>query len=186
MRVDVDIHERGSLRVVCPDVVQLADGRHRMYFEARSAGRPNVILSAISDSEGLDFTLEPGLRVSSAETGFGAPRVVFVPTLQKWRMYTSVAPVADPGMWEPGKPSAKHILSALSEDGLQWELEDGIRVPQEYHLEAYSLYVRVRPPYAPSLPALSPGMSCVCFESRNSLLRTGLIRSVRSRLLRLL
>ena len=26
VRVDVDIHERGSLRVVCPDVVQLADG----------------------------------------------------------------------------------------------------------------------------------------------------------------
>lgn len=165
VRVDVDIHERGSLRVVCPDVVQLADGRHRMYFEARSAHRPNVILSAISDSAGLDFTLEPGLRVSSDETSFGAPRVVFVPALQKWRMYTSVAPVADSGMWEPGKPSAKHILSALSEDGLRWHLEEGVRVPQEHHVEAYSLYVSVHAPWGPHTVVVVSCLGCVSVQA---------------------
>ena len=39
VRVDVDIHSLGSLRVLCPDVLQLEDGRWRMYFEARAPQR---------------------------------------------------------------------------------------------------------------------------------------------------
>ena len=57
VRVDVDIHTLGSLRVLCPDVLQLEDGRWRMYFEARAPNAPCVILSAISD-DGLSFVLE--------------------------------------------------------------------------------------------------------------------------------
>ena len=43
-------------------------------------------------------------------------------------------------------PDGKYQF-ALSEDGLRWQLEEGVRVPQEHHLEAYSLYVSVHVPW---------------------------------------
>ena len=39
-----------------------------------------------------------------------------------------------------GEPSQSHIRSALSADGLHFEMEEGLRVAQESPLEAYGLY----------------------------------------------
>jgi hypothetical protein len=60
--VRVDVHEPNAwLRVLCPDVIPLPDGGYRMYYEARSAGRPFKILSAVSP-DGLEWQGEPGVR----------------------------------------------------------------------------------------------------------------------------
>src|SRR5205823_2626549 len=52
-----------SLRVLAPTVTRCADGRWRMYFEARGpASRPTVICSAVS-SDMLHWELEEGIRL---------------------------------------------------------------------------------------------------------------------------
>ena len=53
------VARRVQLRAVCPDVVLLPDGRWRMYWEGRSAGLSNVVLSAVS-ADGLQFEAEAG------------------------------------------------------------------------------------------------------------------------------
>ena len=63
-----------SLRVLAPSVTRCADGRWRMYFEARGpAHEPTVICSAVS-RDLLEWEYE-GVRLRSAG-GVGAPRYV--------------------------------------------------------------------------------------------------------------
>ena len=76
--VRLDAHEPdATLRVLCPDVVPLPDGRWRMYFEAATPDRPNVIKSAVSP-DGLAWEPEPGVRAAAPDASFGSPRCVYV------------------------------------------------------------------------------------------------------------
>jgi len=106
-----------------PNILRLDDGRFRLYY-----GGPGGILSAISQ-DGLTFTKEAGVRVSSGSAG-SAEMIVSDPTLVKLkdgrvRMYYK-------GATSGGSPGqAVHsIFSAISTDGLRFEKE-GIRIDSQ-------------------------------------------------------
>jgi hypothetical protein len=107
-----------ALRVLAPSLTQLPDGRWRMYFEGRGrADRLTVIGSAISDDQ-VSWTVEPGTRLDG---GFGAPR--FLPLGGGvGRLYVFRAEYAD------GKRVGTPVVSAITSDGLSFEMEPGYRL----------------------------------------------------------
>lgn len=134
----VDAKRTGICGAVAPRVIQLPDRSYRMYY-TQMVPRPeypagandydNVstrILSA-SSSDGLTFTPEPGVRLSPQTGGAGEGRVVsseVVPTTDgQLRMYYECAPGSQ------SEPNT--IRSAISEDGLSWEVETGTRLSSE-------------------------------------------------------
>jgi len=107
--------EHGSLRYLAPTVTQLADGRWRMYFESRGpVGIPTVIASAIS-SDLVEWELEEGIRLQGFN-GIGGPRYVKLPD-GRGRLYCFAT-----------QPTSKGVISAVTEDGLNFELEPGNRM----------------------------------------------------------
>lgn len=127
----------GPCGSVSPRVVRLADGTWRMYYtqilprEGNPTGANDYdnattrILSARSD-DGVAWNPEPGVRLSPAEGGAGDFRVVS----------SEVAPAADGSgrlrmYYEccPGSQGVQNsIRSAVSDDGLDWEPEPGVRL----------------------------------------------------------
>jgi len=122
-------HPRAKQRALAPDVVRLDDGSWRMYFEARNRGFSDVILSAQSDDM-LSWRTEPGFRVDKnfGNANVGTPNVVRLSD-SRWRMYHHIY---DADRYE--------IISAISEDGLHFEPEPGVRVAQTSKFEGYSAY----------------------------------------------
>jgi hypothetical protein len=113
-----------SLRVLAPSVARINAG-WRMYFEARGpADLPTSICSAVSPDL-LDWTLEPGMRLSSAG-GVGAPRYVSLPD-GRGRLYCveSRYDAAGPGR---GRRLSTPVVSAITRDGLTFMREPGIRL----------------------------------------------------------
>ena len=107
-----------------PDAVQLPDGRVRMYYQGSGA-----IVSAISSDGGLTFTQEPGTRVDPGWHGDIDPDNVGAPTTVQladgtYRMYYRAGDEDD--RWMNRLKSV--ILSAVSEDGLNFTPEAGVRV----------------------------------------------------------
>lgn len=105
-----------------PFVHKLQDGRVRLYH---CSG--DTISSSISQ-DGLAFTKEPGIRISS---GTGSELVVCDPTIVdlpdgRVRMYYKGADSMNPG---PGQ-SVHKIFSAISSDGLTFQRE-GLRIDSE-------------------------------------------------------
>ena len=119
----------GAFRVVAPEVVPLPDGsgRLRMYFEC-CPGLQSVassIRSAISE-DGLEWTAEPGDRLSGHGGSYNAPRVLFLED-GTCRLYCS--------------DSVEGIVSAISEDGgFTFRLEPGRRIVRELKYEALIAY----------------------------------------------
>jgi len=107
-----------SLRVLAPSLTQLPDGRWRMYFEGRGrADRPTVIGSAISEDQ-RNWTVEPGIRLDG---GVGAPR--FLPLGDgRGRLFVFRAEYVD------GKRVGTPVVSAVTRDGLSFEVERGYRL----------------------------------------------------------
>ena len=134
--VRVGPHEpEAGLRVVCPDVVPLPDGGYRMYFEAQPPDRPARIGSARS-ADGLTWEPEPGVRFGADnEWRYGSPRAVPLPD-GRWRLYFHryTQPL------RMGLDAGNHIVSAISSDGLTFEEEPGIRIPQTTALESFAVY----------------------------------------------
>ena len=130
--VRMDVHEPDAMqRVLCPDVIPLPDGRWRMYFEAVAPNKPNVILSAVSD-DGLNWQREEGIRVQSPACTFGSPRCLYMPSPEDpsnicYRLYFHHYPYP----LRFSLDAQNHIISAVSEDGLYFEIESGVRVAQE-------------------------------------------------------
>ena len=61
------------LRLLAPSIVRLADGRWRMYVEARgTSDRPTVITSAVS-GDLLGWQHEPGVRLAIPDGLGGSP-----------------------------------------------------------------------------------------------------------------
>ena len=130
-----------------PDVIPLPDGRYRMYFEGRTENEDGTVKSAIVSalsSDGLAWEQEPGIRLTGASTSYGAPRCLYLesdPATDgpRFRLYASASPYPD-AVPPPGAFTNHNIVSAVSDDGLAFELEPGIRVVQERDLESYSVY----------------------------------------------
>lgn len=107
-------------------ILRLADGTYRMYFHTRFGAQKPGIGSAVS-SDGLNFTKERGLRISVADAGF-EPGVELspgdiVPTADgRYRMYfSSLTPMS-------GELTFNVVKSAVSEDLLNWTVEEGERL----------------------------------------------------------
>ena len=140
--VRMDVHESlATQRVLSPDVVQLLDGHFRMYYEAKPNGGPSCILSAISDNA-IDFFPELGVRVGDNQNSYGAPRCVYVPTptgsgLRRkpaFRLYFQR--YSHP--FQSGLEAGNHIQSAIADDGIDFDLEPGVRIKQETEDESYA------------------------------------------------
>ena len=134
----VDVPRTGIYGVVTPNVVALPEAGYRMYytqilprlgFPAGANDYNNSttrILSAFS-GDGMAWTPEAGVRLSSEQGGAGAFRVVspeVVPLTDgsgRWRMYFECC---------PGPQSvASRLRSALSDDGgVTWTVEPGNRL----------------------------------------------------------
>lgn len=128
-----------------PDVIPLPDGRYRMYVEGKTEqardGVKAAIVSAIS-TDGLVWEKEPGIRLGSEDVSYGAPRCLYIDSTSggpQYRLYASASPY--PGSdTPPGAFNDHNIISAVSDDGLLFEMESGIRVPQDRELESFSVY----------------------------------------------
>ena len=107
----------GEFRVVSPEVAPVPDGtgRLRMYYECspNPESGPATLRSAISDDGGLEWTVEDGVRMGASDGSFSAPRLIYLDD-GRCRLYLS----------ERGSG----IKSALSDDGLNFELEPGVRI----------------------------------------------------------
>ena len=129
-----------ALRVVCPDVIPLPEGGYRMYFEGQPYNAPSLVLSARSE-DGLRWEPEPGVRFGDGERAYGSPRCLYVgsvkgPGASGYRLYFHSYSYP----MKPGLSSQNHIISAISEDGLHFVRERGVRIAQEGELESYAVY----------------------------------------------
>ena len=126
-----------------PEVIPLPAGGYRMYVEGRTeqadGGAQAAIVSATS-ADGLVWEREQGVRLGDGQTSYGAPRCLYLDgDGPRYRLYASASPFPD-GAPYAGAYNDHHIVSAVSDDGLHFELEDGVRVAQDRDLEAFSVY----------------------------------------------
>ena len=110
-----------------PDALLLSDGRVRLQYQ-----RDGLINSAISEDGGLTFVQEPGIRVPTGWHGDldrdkVGPSTTVLLSNGKFRMYYR-GDYSDDSYFNGVKTV---ILSAISEDGLNWAPEDGVRVAPE-------------------------------------------------------
>ncbi|MEY4181212.1 MAG: hypothetical protein RLY70_4787 [Planctomycetota bacterium] len=108
----------GDFRVVSSEVVPVGDGsRLRMYFECCEGPQTvtNTIRSATS-TDGLRWTVDPGVRVETAGHNYASPRIVFLAD-GRCRMY----------LFDRGQG----IISLISDDGLIFAREPGLRIAQD-------------------------------------------------------
>jgi hypothetical protein len=106
----VNFGDLGGMTPVDPDVMELPDGRLRMYFYDISGPQgQNSIYSAVS-SDGITFALEAGTRFTLSN--IYDPNVIILPD-GRYRMYLNM----------------QDIVSATSSDGgLTFTKDDGVRV----------------------------------------------------------
>ena len=110
-----------SLRVLAPTVTRLGDGRWRMYFEARGpASIPTTICSAVS-ADMLLWELEDGIRLQRPG-GVGGPRYLPLPDGGA-RLYCCGSELG-----AGGERVSKGVISAITADGLRFELDPGYRM----------------------------------------------------------
>ena len=123
-------------KVQAPGVVRRPGGGFRLFYTGIGPGKPfpecqGYILSAVSD-DGITFGKEPGIRVAPQPAVPHMSRRVLAPSVaqfaaDRWRMYFEARGPAD-------EPTA--ICSAVSDDLLSWEHEDGIRLTSEHGVGA--------------------------------------------------
>jgi|GEM_PF-6214011 hypothetical protein len=105
--------------ILAPDVQLMDDGRYRMYYTTTGQG-----VGSASSEDGQSWTEDSGLRITSkrveGELGFdyGHPWLVRLSD-GRWRMYMQAS---------SGIDAPLRVVSATSEDGLNFDIEDGIRL----------------------------------------------------------
>ena len=123
-------------KVQAPGVAARPEGGYRLFYTAIGPGKPfpdcqGYILSAVSE-DGLDFTVEPGIRVAPDPSIPYMDLRVLAPTVTqledgRWRMYFEGRSSAD---------KATVIASAISDDMLDWRIEEGVRICVEEGVRA--------------------------------------------------
>ncbi|MCA9010208.1 MAG: hypothetical protein KDB01_10705, partial [Planctomycetaceae bacterium] len=114
-----------SLRLIAPSVSRSLDGWWRMYFEARGpAYQPTVICSAVS-FDMLHWEFEEGIRLRNSG-GVGGPRYLQLPN-GRGRLYCFTSQF-DSGGVENGRRISSSVISAVTADGLTFEIEPGYRL----------------------------------------------------------
>lgn len=126
-------------------VLQLEDGSWRLYF-TRTVDEQAVLYSAIS-SDGLTFTKEDGARLEAGHVrGYDSASGIVHPSViqtydGRYRVYYDTFNTVD------GGDDPWRILSAVSDDGLDFTIETGIRINPSRDLpdgtqSAWSPYIR--------------------------------------------
>lgn len=126
----------GEFRVVSPEVVPLAGGGWRMYYECCPGHQtePSTLRSAVS-ADGLCWEAEAGVRLA-ADAAFSAPRLLYLAD-GRCRLYCSAR--------------NRGIVSAISTDGgLSFALESGERIRPDGPYDAHTAF-------APEVLALASG-----------------------------
>lgn len=122
-------------RVLAPDIIKISENFWRMYYEAHLTNKKRVILSAVSEDL-LNWSREAGVRVKSKVYDCGAPKCIRLEN-GSYRLFF----YSYPRPFKSGINSGNHIISALSCDGITFELENGIRIPQDCEkYENYTVY----------------------------------------------
>ena len=134
LRIDAHAPDAES-RTLCPDVVVLPTGGYRMYYQAHSAQGRGVVLSSFS-ADGLQWSREAGIRFAVEDAVCGSPRCLPLED-GRWRLYCHEYPTAPAAA---GIHTSNHVISAISDNGLDFGREPGVRIAQETELEAYSVY----------------------------------------------
>ena len=119
----------GEFRVVSSEVVPVGDGRWlRMYFECCVGPQSvtNSIRSALSTDGGLDWKLEPGVRLEAAGHNLSSPRIVFL-SEGRCRLY----------YYDRGRG----IVSAVADaGGLVFQPEPGVRIAQDGTYDSHAAF----------------------------------------------
>ena len=114
-----------GLRVLGPTVTACDDGRWRMYFESRGAPYlPTVICSAVS-LDMLQWDQEDGIRLQGFG-GVGGARYLPLPD-GRGRLYCFASEFGAGGPGS-GERISQSVASAVTSDGLSFELEPGYRM----------------------------------------------------------
>ena len=121
-----------TLRVLCPDVIPHPDGGYRMYFEGSRLDQPSRVMSARSN-DGLHWTPEPGVRIGDDVYAYGSPRGVYDDE-SRTRLYVHRAPYARHADIQ------RRIVSAISNDGVNFTIESHTGIAQEGELESLTVY----------------------------------------------
>lgn len=100
--------------------LKLPSGQVRIYYTDFETGD---LLSKISD-DGLDFTDEEGIRLSTSEAGIVHPSVITLPD-GGYHMYFDVKISVNSN---EGLDFGQKMKSASSTDGLAWTLDSGVRI----------------------------------------------------------
>lgn len=111
----------GSTSNADPDAIVLPDGRVRVYHEADNNGDKNFIVTSSISSDGIHFTRELGWRIppnlhGSEDARSNVPRVIRLAD-GRYRLYYMAIP-------------ALVVLSAVSEDGVTFIADAGVRIPK--------------------------------------------------------
>ena len=94
-----------------------------------------MVLSSFS-ADGLQWSREAGIRFAVEDAVCGSPRCL--PLVDgRWRLYCHEYPNAPAAT---ASTSGNHVISAISDNGLDFGREPGVRIAQETELEAYSVY----------------------------------------------
>ena len=102
-----------------PRVVRLEDGQFRMFVSDW-----NGVWSAIS-VDGVSFTLEEGLRLTTEESGFDRIGKFTIMALAEGGYRAYLHQLSIPGT---STPTIHYVRSAVSSDQLTWVMEEGIRI----------------------------------------------------------
>jgi len=138
-------HETGEISTVSPDVVRLNDGSYRMYYQSRSLGECDVVRSAFS-ADGLRWRIEKGMRFGQPFANYGSPKCMPLEG-GGYRLYFHEYPAP----FKAGLDAGNNIISAISQDGLLFSRESGVRISQQSSSESYAVY-------APEVLRLSSGL----------------------------
>ena len=120
----------GDFRVVSSEVTPTVEpGVWRMYFECCPGTQAvaNSIRSAVSRDEGLTWEVEPGERIGGVGDGanYSAPRIVWLDQ-RRCRLYVYARGLG--------------IVSAVSDDGLRFEREAGLRIGQDGPFDSHAAF----------------------------------------------
>lgn len=118
--------------VFCPDVIPLVGGGYRMFFQVQTRDRPDMILSAFS-IDGMNWEREPLIKIGDGKYNYGSPRCLILPD-GRYRLYFHRQPK------NRAADNTHVIMSAISTNGIRFEIENDARIKQESALESSSVY----------------------------------------------